>query len=206
MTRTNTSLENTRRRFLRDASLIAVAGATALPSVAEASRRSRRGRVSIDTPTKIDIGVTPKRSEFGGVVIPGSNLVFFAFQATQGAAEGIAVVEFTGCASWAQRAGDVDSQPHAINLDNLDMCASYEVTNSSWATTVSGASSSGRGRGSRSANRLRHFIFTFCGYEPNVSEGAKHFECLALGANVEFLSGGRFQDIVDYTRLLDAAA
>ncbi len=210
----NQSASNSRRLFLRDASMLAAAAVATCPSVSQgAPKRTKREAGGINEVSPIDLGVKPLATDFGGVIVRRSKLVFFTFHATstQSFGEGMALVELSGCKASRQRcSGDEETAGHPIDLDGLSMCETYEVHNSSWIRSwveeTAADPSMKQATKKQSTDSLRHFIFTFCGFEPGVCEGGKHFECLAENINVEFISGGTYKEIFDYMKLLDAHA
>ena len=155
-----------------------------------------------DTIQAIDLGVRPEVSSPGGVLVRKNKLMFLSFFATKqdeggvNVGEGNAVIEFQGPVDWKFRSpGDVELAAHSIDLEELDVCGTYEVLSSSWV----GKAESAMGKFDPP---IRHFIFTFCG----VLYGAKHFECLAQDLKVDLFGDATFDDILDYMTFRDKQA
>lgn len=159
---------HTRRRFLRDASIVA-----AVSSVGFATEVALADGDEVVIKV-LDLGVKPLLSSNGAVVHPGSNATFATF-ATEG---GTALMEFTRCAALKFRSpGDELTAAHALDLDSLPPCDTYEIVNSPWAGDSS----------------LRHFVVTFFGDEV----AATHFECLAEDVQANVAASGSYRDIAD---------
>ena len=194
----NPKASNTRRHFLRDVSVIAAATGMATVANGVLAQSDLDVNSSQDHAQEIDLGLKPSPSAFGAVVVPKDRLVFATFAASSEGMQGMAIVELVGCAAWRSRAaGDEATAAHAVDIEGLAVCNTYEVANSSWIAGLDPSNSS-------DPSQLRHIIFTFLGVDPVVSTAGRHFECLVEGINASLVSSGPFEDVIEYIDLLDA--
>lgn len=196
-----TDHRNSRRHFIRDASLLSAAaglGATAAVGAnANLADEAVRCKIGGNRDLKPDIS-TP-----GVVVVPMDKLIFLTYcgaPALDPTNQGTVVIALEGCFDWKFRSpGDEESAAHPLDLEALDFCQAYRVKRSTWVATVEQSTG-------RQTPRLRHHIFTFLGLNPGVTHRGTHFECLSQAWSFRFFKTKSFDRIMNYMTIANAAA